>query len=113
MDCSRCSVELSSFLFVDKVLVFGWCGVDGSGFKDGGGDVVGERVVDNVIMFGNLFDIGYIGELVIWVSVKDVFEGKGGVEEVIIGVVDDIFGFIGGIRGLWSVSFKIVLEVRK
>jgi hypothetical protein len=91
---------VSRLPLVDKVPVSGCGRVDGRGFEDGSGDSVEERSIDDISVTGDPSDIGHAGELVVWVNVKDVFDGKLSSEEVSRGRVDNSFWLAGRSGGL-------------
>lgn len=92
-DCSWGSVELSGLPFIDKVPISRWSRVDWGGFEYSSGDSVQKRTVDDISMTSDPSDIRHAGELVVWVNVKDVFDGKLGAEEVSSSRVHDSLGF--------------------
>ena len=71
--CGR-SVQVSGLPFVDKVPVSRGGRVYGCTLKDGSGDAVRQRSVDDVGVTRDPSDIRHTGKLIIGVDVEDVFD---------------------------------------
>lgn len=117
-------IELREFVLFNSLPVSGRAGIDRGRFKDGGGDAVGQRPVDDVTEFvgksaENVLDaetwdlrvsrdptnICHASKLIIGMHIEHIFNGQSRTKKVASGGMYDSFGFTCRARSLYTNNY--------
>lgn len=87
-------------MFIDDLVYVCWCRLVWYFFEYQGGGVVGQWVVQQIVMVGDLVYVGGVLINIVWMVVENVFKGGGCIDQIVVGGVQYFFWFIGGVGGI-------------